>query len=147
MDKKDKSLLQKIKERIIPTKTPMSGVYAGPEYFKDKGKKKATVIEDVYGGPEYFDDKENDEPMACVYAGPEYFKQKDENQPIGFVYAGPSYFMNKGVEANNGESLPYPENYQKKEYKFCECCGKKNDASAKFCNECGAPFEAKDITI
>ena len=72
--KQDKNSYPWIK-RLFGRKTPIEGVYAGPEQMNGR-------FNEVYAGPPADKEKppfrSEDQPMACVYAGPEYFAPKEQ---------------------------------------------------------------------
>ena len=64
---------------------PYAGVYAGPEYFKNRNRREDEVL-DVYAGPEFFggppdEPTEEDEPDRTVYGGPPLLKEDGTPNP------------------------------------------------------------------
>lgn len=83
--------------------------------------------------------------MRCVYAGPEMFKNRDRRPPMAPVYAAPvpSSPMPSAPEAGMNEVYAGPDMTERnglpvqERIENCPKCGFFNNASAKFCQNCG----------
>ena len=112
------------KERTGDKGPRMEALYAAPRR-PDAGRMML-----VYAGPEYFANRgKMQTPMAPVYAGPDFFANRgNEQTPAAPGSAAPA------PSADRGDALPQAEDGKDI---VCPVCGERVPRS-RFCIECGA---------
>lgn len=150
------------------TEVPMAPVYAGPEFFEERGRRfsgRRKAMECVYAGPDYFAARDGRAPRTGrVYAAPAPDpKEKDQDQndrrklmqgvyavpgPVDnsqlmmAVYAGPEIMSNPNF-VSPGAFCPDPAK-KPADLGYCPICGGKVSETANFCETCGAKLERSE---